>query len=80
MAARYQLEIVIVGAGLAGLAASISCALAGHRVVVLEGARQLAEVRLESQTRLLFNADNRTGWSRPSDHTQRLEATQGMGS
>jgi len=44
MSKSVQLEVVIVGAGLAGLAASISCAIAGHKVIVLEGARQLAEV------------------------------------
>ncbi|KAK4615668.1 FAD-dependent monooxygenase OpS4 [Fulvia fulva] len=38
------LDIKIVGAGMAGLSAAISCALAGHNVVVLEGARELAEV------------------------------------
>jgi salicylate hydroxylase len=39
-----KLDIVIVGAGLSGLAASIQCALAGHNVSVLEGAKELAEV------------------------------------
>ena len=39
-----ELEIVIVGAGLSGLAASCQCALSGHRVTVLESARELAEV------------------------------------
>ena len=39
-----KLDIVIVGAGLAGLAAAIACALAGHHVVVLEAAKALAEI------------------------------------
>lgn len=39
-----KLQIVIIGAGLSGLAASIQCALAGHYVKVLESAKELAEV------------------------------------
>ena len=39
-----KLSVVIVGAGLAGLAAAISSALAGHAVVVFESAKALAEV------------------------------------
>ena len=39
-----QLDIIIVGAGLSGLAASIQCAFSGHNVTVLESARELAEV------------------------------------
>ncbi|KUL90973.1 hypothetical protein ZTR_00860 [Talaromyces verruculosus] len=39
-----QLQIIIVGAGLAGLGAAISCALAGHLVHVLEGATEIKEV------------------------------------
>jgi 2-polyprenyl-6-methoxyphenol hydroxylase-like FAD-dependent oxidoreductase len=38
------LRITIVGAGLAGLSAAISCALAGHHVLVTESAKELAEV------------------------------------
>jgi salicylate hydroxylase len=39
-----KLDIVVVGAGLSGLAASIQCALSGHNVTVLESAKELAEV------------------------------------
>ena len=38
------LKILIVGAGLGGLAAAISCSLAGHQAVVLEAASALSEV------------------------------------
>ncbi|KAF2187905.1 FAD binding domain-containing protein [Zopfia rhizophila CBS 207.26] len=55
-----RLDIVIVGAGLSGLATSIQCALAGHKITVLESANELAEVGAGLQitpnaTRLLQN-------------------------
>lgn len=43
-ASHERLDIIIVGGGLAGLAAGISCALAKHKVKILEGAKQLTEV------------------------------------
>jgi 2-polyprenyl-6-methoxyphenol hydroxylase-like FAD-dependent oxidoreductase len=45
-ATSTSLDIVVIGAGLGGLAAAISCALGGHNVTVLEQARGLAEVRV----------------------------------
>lgn len=38
------LKILVVGAGLGGLSAGISCALSGHTVTVVESANELAEV------------------------------------
>jgi len=45
---KSPLDITIVGAGLAGLSAAISCSLAGHDVLVTESARELAEVSVIS--------------------------------
>lgn len=39
-----QLSIIIVGAGLSGLAAAIQSALGGHSVLVLESTKELTEV------------------------------------
>lgn len=39
-----KLSIIIVGAGLSGLSAAISCAQGGHKVLVVEAAKELAEV------------------------------------
>jgi monoamine oxidase len=36
--------VLVVGAGLAGLASAVSAALSGHRVTVVESAKELLEV------------------------------------
>ncbi|KAL4916864.1 hypothetical protein BDW62DRAFT_218465 [Aspergillus aurantiobrunneus] len=41
---QSPLHIIVVGAGLSGLATAISCAQSGHTVTVLEQATELAEV------------------------------------
>ncbi|KAI1208281.1 FAD binding domain protein [Annulohypoxylon truncatum] len=42
--ANFQLHLIIIGAGLAGLAAAISTRLEGHRVTVLEKVSKLEEI------------------------------------
>lgn len=41
---KVGLDVIIIGAGIGGLAAAIECSLAGHQVVVLERAPELAVV------------------------------------
>lgn len=41
----FKLQVIIVGAGLGGLGAAIAILLAGHDVLVLESASEIAEVR-----------------------------------
>lgn len=41
------LDIVVVGAGISGLATAISCSLSGHHVTIFEAAKELGEVRFE---------------------------------
>jgi len=50
---KVRLDIVVVGAGLSGLAAAVESALAGHIVTVLESVSELAPVR--DDTRYLAN-------------------------
>lgn len=42
------LDIIVVGAGISGLATAVSCSLSGHRVAIFEAAKELGEVMLLS--------------------------------
>ena len=75
MSPDYRLDIVIVGAGLSGIGAAISCAIGGHSVKVLEAASQLSEVYTIPllPNRSLLKVYPCLGGSWPSDHSQRVE-------
>lgn len=49
-----KLNVIVVGAGLGGLGAAISILLAGHDVLVLESASEIAEVSLPSPSSLAY--------------------------
>lgn len=40
-----RLDVIVVGAGISGLATAISTALSGHNVTVFESAKEVLEVR-----------------------------------
>lgn len=42
-----KLDVIVVGAGISGLATAISTALSGHNVIVFESAKELLEVCLQ---------------------------------
>ncbi|KAL4916149.1 hypothetical protein BDW62DRAFT_218885 [Aspergillus aurantiobrunneus] len=73
--ADSTLKVIIVGAGLGGLAAAISIRLAGHDVVVLESARQIGEVGagiqcLPNSTRILRSWDIHGALRSKASHTK----------
>ncbi|KAJ5612033.1 Monooxygenase FAD-binding [Penicillium lagena] len=47
--AKLPLDVIVVGAGIGGMAAALTLGLRGHRVVVLEAAPKLMEVGAEIQ-------------------------------
>lgn len=63
------LDIIVIGAGLSGLSTAISCALAGHNVVILEAAKELAEVR-EDGMELVDYTDKTQDRRWAADNTQ----------
>lgn len=74
------LDIIVVGAGISGLATAISCSLSGHRVTIFEAAKELAEVRFEKPSPNQISLIERClGRCRLTDHTECLLDTQRMG-
>ena len=46
MSTTFSTDVLIVGAGIGGLAAAIGISRAGHRVTIVEKALELGEVRI----------------------------------
>lgn len=84
--ASCRLSIIIVGAGLGGLAAAIALARKGHSVRVLEQAQQLGEVRNPPNRNLSVwpnwphTADHAPGRCWNSNSTQFGQAPASLGS
>jgi 2-polyprenyl-6-methoxyphenol hydroxylase-like FAD-dependent oxidoreductase len=53
-----SLDIIVVGAGLSGLAAAVSCLLSGHKVTIFESASALQEVSRENGANIWFTSSN----------------------
>lgn len=66
--ASVQLDIIVVGAGISGLATAISSALSGHNVTVFESAKELLEV---SSTRAAPSAPDTSRQTQLADSTIR---------
>ncbi|KAI6763229.1 hypothetical protein HG531_013126 [Fusarium graminearum] len=52
------LDIIIVGAGLSGLAAAVSCSLSGHKVTIFESATALQEVSYNDLMSIQLTSSN----------------------
>jgi hypothetical protein len=79
--AKVRLKVLIVGAGLGGLATSIALARRGHSVTVLEQAQQLGEVsHFCAKPNVISTNSTSAGRSRRPDPTQFQPPTRTMGS
>lgn len=67
------LNILVVGAGLGGLAVGIALARKGHAVTIFEQASQMGEVRISWISMANIIADSLMGWCR---HTSTLKCQQ----
>ena len=62
--AKVQMKIIVVGAGLGGLATSIALARRGHKVTVLEQAPALGEVCRQFRSTAIFMSRHKLGDNR----------------
>lgn len=56
-----KLNVIVVGAGISGLATAISTALSGHNVTVFESAKELLEVCFDGAKKKLSRSRMRPG-------------------
>ena len=68
--AALTLKVIVVGAGLGGLATSIALARRGHSVTVLEQAPELGEVKIYKPTAMESRLRDSLGWRGNSDTTK----------
>ena len=80
MASHQSLNIVIVGAGLGGLAAAVALCNNGHCVTVFEATKELVTVSSRSRVTEWFSLMPNIGRSRLTDTAAQYESTESLGS
>lgn len=73
------LNVLVVGAGLGGLAAGIALARKGHAVTIFEQAPQMGEVRPSEFYMAAFIADSMVDWCRHTNTAKFKQAALTMG-
>ena len=77
--ASLALNVLVVGAGLGGLAVGIALARKGHAVTIFEQAPQMGEVRPSEFYVAAFRPDSMVDWCRHTDTAKFKQAALTMG-